>query len=283
MQKVGIITDSASDINFLTYNKEYIKVLPMKIIYSDGEYKDGLDITPDEVYAKLTHEIPKTSLPSGEDIINSFQYFKDNGFTDVVGVLISSNLSGTSNQVQNIAEDFPELNFIKFDTRDLTLSEGLMAKRAGDLAAEGKTAEEIINHLKVYRTKLNTYFILDTLEYLIKGGRIGKVSGTIGQLLNLKPIIHVGDDGIYHSIYKVRGKVQGKQKLIDMLTEFVKSSKFNIYVMHGGSEEEGKKFFESIKNLNLANIMNLSFGQITPSLGVHTGAGLVGFVTEALE
>lgn len=283
MEKVGIITDSASDINFLEYNKEYIKVVPMKIIYTDGEFRDGVDITPDEVYSRLSQEIPKTSLPSGEDISNAFEYFRENGFTDVIGVNISSNLSGTSKQFENISLEFEDIKYHQFDTKDLTLSEGLMARFAGELAAKGTQVSELLEKLTQYRSKLNTYFILDTLEYLIKGGRIGKVSGTIGQLLNLKPIIHVGEDGVYHTIDKGRGKSQGKQKLITMLKNMVEDTKYNIYVMHGGAAQEGKEFFEAIRSLNLPNIVSLTFGQITPSLGVHTGMGLIGFITEALE
>lgn len=283
MEKIGILTDSASDISFLDYDRDIIKVLPMRITFSDGDFKDGVTITADETYERLDKEIPKTSLPETKDIIEAFEYFKNNGFDTVIGVFISSNLSGTGNQVSNVSSEFPEIKFIKFDSRDLTLSEGLMAKHAGELVKEGKSSDEILRDLESYREKLSTQFVLDTLEYLIKGGRIGKVSGTIGQILNIKPIIHVGDDGIYHPIDKARGKNQAKMKLIQMIKNKVEHEKYNIMIMHGGAKEEGLDFYNQVKNLNLPNIERLTFGQITPSLGVHTGKGLIGFVSEKLD
>lgn len=282
--KIGILTDSASDLAELKYDYKNIKILPFRIIYKDVEYRDRVDISPNEIYAKLEEEIPKTSLPSGQDITDAFEEFKNEGYTHVLGVFISANLSGTFNQIKNISLDFPEIEYVGFDTRELSLAEGLMVLTAAKMVEEGKTIREIADFLEEDRKRYNTQFVLDTLEYLIKGGRIGKVAGTIGQLLNLKPIIHVNDEGIYHTLDKGRGKVLAKQKLISILNDYFKDgNSFNLYVVHGGAEEEAKEFFNQIKSMNNPKIQNMHFAQTTPSLGVHTGKGLIGLITEKLS
>ena len=128
--------------------------------------------------------------------------------------------------------------------------------------------------LPTLRKKSHVYFTLNTLEYLKKGGRIGRVSGTIGELLNLKPIILVDDDGIYTTVAKVRGRKQSLSKLTGIIKDYLSKGKCNIWIMHGDAFEEGKEFFESIKQLD--NINEIHFSYIGPALGVHTGPGLIG-------
>ena len=112
------------------------------------------------------------------------------------------------------------------------------------------------------------------MEYLKKGGRIGRVSGTIGELLNLKPVILVDDDGIYTTVAKVRGRKQSLSKLTKIIEDYLSKGKCNIWIMHGDALEEGKEFFESIKQLD--NVNEIHFSCIGPALGVHTGPGLIG-------
>ena len=131
------------------------------------------------------------------------------------------------------------------------------------------------------RPKVQCYFTLNTLEYLKKGGRIGKVSGTIGEILSLKPIIEVGDDGIYNTYAKVRGRKQSLTKLRKILDSYLEKGKCNVWVLHGHSEEDCKDLYNSFKDLD--NINNIETGSIGPALGVHTGPGLVGFIVQEVE
>ena len=124
-------------------------------------------------------------------------------------------------------------------------------------------------------------FIVDTLEYLKKGGRIGKVAGTIGELLNLKPLITVGDDGVYHTYAKIRGKKQAISKLKEIAKGYLTNEKCNLWVMDGGAQEEGDALFEAVKDFD--NINEIHRGIIGSSLGIHTGPGLIGFVIEEVE
>ncbi len=278
MKKIGIITDSACDLNKEEY-AEFTRFLPLKILFADGEYKDGVTISADETYARMATETPKTSLPDGEDMVRSLDELKAMGCTDVIAIFISSGLSGTYNAFLNHAKDYSDLNIISIDTKNLSMGEGIVVLYAQELVREGLSVDEIVERIQTKLKSINTYFVLDTLEYLIKGGRIGKVSGTFGQLLNIKPIIHVGEDGIYHTVEKARGKKQSVAKAIEIIkTKYLSKGICNVYVMHGGTLAEAKENLEVIKELK--GVAKSEIRQITPSLAVHTGPGLVGFIIE---
>lgn len=274
MQKIAILTDSASDLDIEIMEKYNIKFAPFRIIYSIGEYEDKVTIHADEVYSRLKEEIPKTSLPSAERINSILNTLEEEGYTHVISINISSELSGTGNSIRLILEDHPKLTSFVYDSKTLTIAEGYIALQAAIMVKEGKSFEEIINILPTLRKKSHVYFTLNTLEYLKKGGRIGRVSGTIGELLNLKPIILVDDDGIYTTVAKVRGRKQSLSKLTGIIKDYLSKGKCNIWIMHGDAFEEGKEFFESIKQLD--NINEIHFSYIGPALGVHTGPGLIG-------
>lgn len=282
MEKIGIITDSASDLRAHQYDPNLVKVLPLKINFTDGEYKDGVTISAEETYRRMDTEYPKTSLPDGSDMENALSYFKDNGFTHVIAIFISSGLSGTYNAFVNFAEDYKEdLTIEAIDSKTLSRGEGIMVQVAQKMTEEGASFEEIHSAVLLKRSHIEVYFVLDTLEYLIKGGRIGKVAGTIGQLLNLKPIIHVNDEGIYHSVDKARGKKQAILKMIGILEkEHLAKGPCNVYIMHGGTPVEGEEVLGQIRKL--PQVKDSYTDQITPSLSVHTGKGLIGVIVEEL-
>lgn len=282
MEKIGIITDSACDLKAGDFNPDLVKVIPLKIAFSDGEYKDGVTISAEETYRRMDQETPKTSLPDGSDMNDALHYFKDNGYSHVICIFLASKLSGTYNAFQHFAEEFKDSLVIEsIDSNSLSWAEGLLVQLAEKLIGEGKPFAEIVEAVRAKMKTINVYFVLDTLEYLIKGGRIGKVSGTIGQLLNILPIIHIGEDGVYHTADKARGKRQGVAKLVGILRDnYLTKGPCNVYAVHGGSPAEGAELLETVKAL--ANVKEAHLAQITPSLGVHTGKGLLGLIIEEI-
>lgn len=278
MQKIAILTDSASDLSKDLLDQYNIKSLPFRIIYSDKEYEDMIDISPEEVYNTFEREIPTTSLPSMEKIENIFSEFEAEGYTHVISINISSNLSGTLNSVRLIAKDHPNLDTFVYDTKTLTGAEGYIVLEAAKMVERGATFEAIIDVLPEIRKKCHCFFTIKTLKYLKKGGRIGRVSGTIGELLDLKPIIRVDDDGVYITYAKVRGRKQALTKLHEILNDFLSKGKCKVSVLHGDAESECLEFFNSIKNLE--TITEIHMGTISPALGVHTGPGLIGLIIQ---
>lgn len=280
MQKIAIFTDSACDLTDAELNEYGIRFLPLQIIYKDNSYRDRVEISADEVYGNLEKEVPKTSLPTGTDIDALFLELKKEGYTHAIGVMISGGLSGTANSVKLMAEEHPEIKTYIYDTKNLSISEGIMALKAAKMVKDGLSFEEIKEALPEEKKSVDTYYCLATLEYLIKGGRIGKVSGTIGQMLNIKPIIYVNEEGVYVTLDKARGTKQAYMKLVSILKENLEKTKCKVYVMHGGAKKEAQDMVERIKDL--PGILSLEFRQISPALGVHTGRGLIGIAVERM-
>lgn len=282
MEKIALITDSASDISVELLEKNKIKLLPFKVIYSDGEYEDRIDITPKMMYDRLKTEIPKTSLPSIERMTNIFNEIISEGYTHAIIITISAAFSGTYNAVRLICEDFPELNTFVFDSKTLTMAEGAMVLETAELIKAGKNFKEITEILPTFRNKIDLFFSIDTLEYLQKGGRIGKVAGTVGNLLNIKPIITVADDGTYRTAAKVRGSKQVVSKLTDIFKTYLEKGKYKAWILDGNGLDKVQNLYDSIKDL--PNVVECTIaGTIGPALGVNTGPGLVGLAIERVD
>lgn len=275
MEKIALITDSASDITMDIVNKYNIKVLPFKIIYRDKEFSDGIDITSKDVYATLESNTPTTSLPSMADIEALFEELKREGYTHAIAVTISSKLSGFNNAIKLLSEDYPEIKTYVHDSKSISKGEVILISEAGKMISEGKNFEEIVNKLPKVTDKIEIYFAIGTLEYLIRGGRIGKVAGTIAQFLHLKPIISVDKEGEYYTYAKVRGRKQSLHKLYDIGASKLSEKKYDVYVMHGEAEEEAMALTEKLRAHGGANFVNFG-GYLSPVSGVHSGPGFIG-------
>ena len=281
MQKIALIVDSACDLSLETIKEKNINLLPLRVSYSHGEYKDKVEISADEIYANLEKEIPKTSLPSAEDLEDILVSLENQGYTHVIAVTISSGLSGTFNSIRLALEDHPKLISYVYDTKILAMPEGIVAMEVADLINSGKSFEEIVDAIPNIRRNITGYFTVNTLEYLKKGGRIGRVAGTIGDMLNLKPIVSVDEDGIYYTVCKARGRKQSIAKLTSILKDALSQGPCNVWVLHAGVLEEAKRFLESIKDLD--NILSIDIAQISPALGVHGGPGLLGLAIQRVD
>lgn len=276
MEKIALITDTTCDLSQDILDKYNIKQLAFRIIYKDREFRDKLEITSEKVYNDLNVEIPTSSMPSMDDMEEIFTSLEKEGYTHVIAIVLSSGLSGIYNGIKIVGENHPKLNTHIFDSRNISLGEGIMVLECARMIEEGKNFDYIVESLPSLRQKIGTYFVVGTLEYLKKGGRIGKVAGTLGELLNIKPIIAIDhEDGKYYTYCKVRGRKQSLNKLVETMKEILEKSKCKIYVMHGNAEKDAKYVFEKIKDMK--NVTSSFFGGcISPVSGVHSGPGLVG-------
>lgn len=281
MQKIAILTDSASDLTPELLKEYNIHSAPFRIIYSDKEFEDGVTITPEELFKSLDKEIPTTSLPSVEKIDNILNNLEKEGYTHVIAVLISSQFSGTWNSVRLLAEDHPNLTTHVFDSKTLTMAEGAVALHAAKLAKEGKSFDEIVESLEAKRASTQTFFIIDTLEYLKRGGRIGKVAGSIAEFLNIKPLITIDSDGTFRTYAKIRGKKQAISKLKEIANEYLAKGNCNFWVMDADNKIEGDNLFNAIKDLE--NVNEMHRGIIGPALSLNVGPGLIGFIVEEVK
>lgn len=275
MEKIALITDSASDISKDIALKYNIKVLPFKIIYRDREFSDGIDISSKEVYETLESNTPTTSLPSMADIEGIFEKIKAEGYTHAIVVTISSKLSGFNNAIKLLSEEYPEIKTYVHDSKSISKGEEILIKEAGKMIESGKSFDEVVAELPKINERIKIFFVIGTLEYLIRGGRLGKVAGTIAQFLHLKPIVSVDDEGEYYTYAKVRGRKQSLHKIQDIGTSILNNKKCDVYLMHGEAEEETLALAEKLKANPNAESVNFG-GYLSPVSGVHSGPGFIG-------
>lgn len=274
MNKIALITDSTCGLPQEYINKYNIHIAHLKVIYKDAEYTDGINITADEVYSRLKEELPTTSMPSVQDACNIYDNLIKEGYTHAIVLPISSGLSGTINSFRLASEQYEDkiTSFI-FDTKILSMAVGLIVIEVAKMIQSGEKFKDICNAVPKFREKIKMYFTVDTLEYLIKGGRIGKVAGGIGQLLSLKPILTMADDGSYTTFAKLRGSKQAFNKLSSLATDILDKGKGKVVVMTGTMKEEAKRLTDMLGNH--PNTTFIHSGIITPVIGIHSGPKLL--------
>ncbi|KMT23102.1 DegV family protein [Clostridium cylindrosporum] len=276
MDKIALVTDSSCDLTKEIIQQNNINVLPLRISYSHGEFKDGVDISADEVYANFKKEIPTTSMPSPGDFLATIKKIKSEGYTHCLVVSISSGLSGTYSMMNTVANEIDGIKIHIVDSKLLSRGLGMVTLEAARLIKLGLDFDIIVSKLDSFKKNTKVYFTVDTFEYLQKGGRIGKVAATIGTLLNVKPIISIDEEGKYFTYSKARGKKNALDKMLEPLKKFILTTKANVSILQGMAEDDAQFLYDKIKEFN--NIGEICITQITPSLVVHTGPGSVGIV-----
>lgn len=274
--KIAILTDSCSDIPRKLLERFHIYELPLGINYKDKSYRDRIDITPEEVYENLENEIPHTSLPTLGEIHEKIEKIIADGYNQIIIPVISSGLSGTSKAIEMACEEFKNIKTKVIDTKNIGLGSGFLPIYAAQLLEKNLSFEEIVKKVENKIEDSNIYFSLQTLHYLVKGGRLGRVEGMIGSVLQVKPIITCDKDGVYYTLERVRGRKQSINKLIEIVQDKIKDKKnYYLAICHGFAQEEADKIREKMQPyIDKATIY--MEGQISPALGVHTGPGLIG-------
>lgn len=278
MENIAIITDSCADVPKEFVERHNIFVLPMIIHCEEGELRDGIDIDACGVYEKLKRELPRTSTPTGEEVLKTFAEIKKQGYTKAAAFILSGGLSGSYNQIRILAEEEGELEIAVYDSRQASIGTGaivmLMAEfleQGVDFAAFKKKAELLIKETKVF-------FSIDTLEYLVKGGRIGKAVGFAGSILDLKPILSFDQDGEIYVAGKVRGHKKIEAKLIALIRELIEGrpdSAFILLTADGDLHEEREVLEQKLKS-EFPQFRNHFHTRIGGALSTHLGRGLLG-------
>ncbi len=284
-EKIKLIADSGSDVPKEIIEAWDVSVMPLKVIYKDAEYLDGVTITPNEVYESLEREIPSTSLPSGEDMKKLIDEAIEEGYEKIIMLTISSGLSGTNNMANLVAKDYPDTEIEVIDTLSVGIGSGIFAARIVDLIKKGHSFREIVEDARSRVENSNVFFSIPTLKYLQAGGRIGRVASLVGGLLKINPIISCDDEGIYYPVAMARGRKKSLDKIVESLKDTAKGSQaYNIGIAYGGAEAEaeGRKIYERIKE-TFPHINEIYFGSVSPALGVHTGPGLIGGAVQPLD
>jgi len=279
MEKIVILTDSSCDLTQDIIKKHNIEIVPLQIAYLNEVFKDNVDISSDDVYKRMPQEIPTTSMPSPQDVLNKFEYIKEKGFTHCIAITISSGLSGTYQMIDMVAKPIKNLEIRVIDSKIVSLGLGFLALDAAKMVEEGMNFISIINKIEDKIKKVKGFFIIESLEYLKKGGRIDKFSALLGTILNIKPVISLDEEGKYYLYSKIRGRQQGIQKIMEALSDMCTKYKLlDIGIPYAVVFEEAKKLAQQIKQQFSNAINEVLITPISPALGVHGGPGLLGVV-----
>ncbi len=275
-QKIALLTDSCADLSQEFREQYNIFVLPLRLLFSDGEYLDGETITANEVYERLPKELPVTSLPSADMVQKIFDEIRAQGYEHVLAIHLSAGLSGTYNLVRLMAEENTDLDIQVFDSGSGSLGIGMTLVQVGAMIENGCTWEQILQAVPEMLARTKVLFCVDTLEYLQKGGRIGKITAMTGTLLQIKPIITFGEGGQLTNTAKGRGRKAAVERMLSVFAETCpKDVPFVVAVADGDLPEESESLTEYLRS-KLPAGTRIVRGQIDGTLAAYVGPNLLG-------
>ncbi len=272
---IRIITDSAADIAL--DNKLGIRIIPLSITFGTKEYKDMVDFSHKQFYEKLkaSDEIPKTSQPTPYDFEQEFKKTKEAGDIALV-ICVSKKLSGTYNSAMLAAQKYDGVVYV-VDSGNVSLGQNILVQYAKRLVDEGRNIDDIVTELNDKKHEITVLALLDTLEYLKKGGRIPTAVALIAHMISLKPIV-----GVEKGKLSMLGKARGAKKAKYMLSDIIASAggvNFNMpYCVGytGGGEDVLKQYVEDNKAQWEGNTASIPTVSIGATIGTHAGPGAIG-------
>lgn len=274
---IKLITDSTSYIPNEYIKKYDISIISLNVTMNNKSTRE-LDIDTNIFYEEMnkSNEIPKSSQPIPTEMINTFENIIKNG-DSIIGIFLSSQMSGTFSNANlykdMILENYPNSDITIIDSKTNCMQMGFAVIEGAKLAYEGKSKDEIINRINYILNNSRFLFSPDKLDYLQKGGRIGKASALFGTILQIKPILTV-DDGITSVFTKVRTRKKAIDTMINAVCEDIqKNGLGDIIVHHINCEEEG---LELVKRLEESLDTHIKIQSIGPVIGLHVGPGSIG-------
>ena len=273
---VRIICDSACDLTQEQAKELGITVLPLKIIWEGKEYLDGVTMKTKEFFEKLieTDELPTTSQLSPYDFGEAFKEVVEAQDTAVC-FTISSKVSGTYQSACIACEDYND-KIIVVDTLNVALGEQIIVKRAVELRDSGKTAKEIADIINEEKKNVKVVALIDTLEYLKKGGRISSTAAIAGAVLNIKPVLAIAD-GEIAVLGKARGSKNGNNKLMELVKkEGIDFTRPFVLTYAGLNDDILQKYIEDSKEIYEGKVKELPITPMGSAIGTHVGPGAIG-------
>lgn len=270
MTKIKIVTDSTSYISKEYMEKENISVVPLNYIFGGQTFKEGFKGEYDDFFKKLasTDLFPTTSQPAVGDFYEVYEEALKE-YDEIVVILISSKLSGTYNSAVLASEMLEEGRISIIDSNTSAANLRFLVEDAVEMAKKNMSSKEIVEHIEKKKEDMQVYLTTGTLEYLSRGGRLSSLQSTLGNILNIKPIIELRD-GELDLLEKVRGKNKALAKIVSFVNEDVKK----IGVCHILNIEEAKKFKLELEE-KFPNAL-ITIDELGPVVGSHLGPATLG-------
>ncbi|NMC79869.1 MAG: DegV family protein [Chloroflexi bacterium] len=279
MSKVAIVTDSTAYIPPEMMRGLPIYSVPLQVIWEGKVYQDGIDITPAEFYERLkkTTSMPTTSQPTPQLFTELYSKLLDEGY-DILSIHISAKLSGTLDSAIQARNALDKDRIVLFDSEFTTMAMGFQILTAARAAIEGATLQECHQLAEEARNRCGAIFVVDTLEFLHRGGRIGGAAALFGTAFNIKPILEVRD-GRVEPLERVRTKRKALLRLLDIATERIsKDRPVRIASLVTDNPAEAQSLLDQLRSrFNVSDVSDALCAPISPVLGTHTGPGTLGF------
>ena len=270
---VRIVTDSTSDLP-LTMATEYgIEVVPLNVHFGDSTFKDGIDITTDQFFDKLINgdEFPSTSQPSMGEFVEAYERICEEG-DEVVSVHLSSKLSGTYNSAEQASKHLKgKIKIHLVDTEQVTFTVGFAAIAAAKVVSKGGSAEDAVGAAKSISARSNFYALFDTLEFLAKGGRIGRAQSMLGSLLKLRPLLMLAN-GVVEPYSKARSRSAGMAELEKAVRALGRAE--DIAIMYSTEDDEAHVIADKLIDI-LPEGKRPLISRVGPVIGTHAGPRLI--------
>ena len=276
-QRIAIITDSGTDVPAAFVAAHDVRVIPLRINYSDGStYESGVDITPEEVVTRFDEEVPTTSLPSPLRVREAFEQAQRDGYVAAVAVTISSGLSATFETVGMVARQMEGFPVVMVDTKSIGVAAGLVVMEAVRQIEAGMPLERIGSVLSAVSERVRVFFSVQKLDFLRKGGRISEAVYRVGSVLNIKPVLTCdAREGKYVIEKKPRGWQKALRAQVDLIAEQAERwGQVRLAVCTYDPELRGE--LEARLRERVGNAVELISCGISADLLVHTGPTLVG-------
>jgi DegV family protein with EDD domain len=281
MGRIAFVTDSTAGVPADQVKKYNIEVVPLQVIFGTEVFRDGIDLTQDQFFERLkaAKTLPTTSQPTTGDFEAAYRNMLDDPDVDsLISVHISSKLSGTYSAAQQAAErlgvgDKKRISVV--DSYTVYMCEGLMVINGARAAEQGKSHDEILAMIERTKPRSQLLVIIDTLEYLQRGGRIGGAQAFIGGLLKVKPLLHI-KDGHVEPLERVRTRRAAMERVVEIAAETVKDQPCQIAIGHAQAYEDARTLSGMVREkLNVVEEFESDLG---PVISTHTGPGVLGFV-----
>ncbi len=283
MPRVGIVCDSTCDLDLSWLRDRDVTVVPLKVLFGDQSYLDWIDMGPDEFYVKLaaSDTLPKTSQPSPADFAAAYAAVAETGVEEIVSIHLTSALSGTFESAMMAAKDCPVPVRI-VDTKVVSQATALVVKAAIEARDAGADAAGVEAAAARTAEGVRLFFVLDTLEYLVKGGRAGKASGLAASVLNIKPILQFNDEGTIEPFKKVKGLKKALAALAAHVAETSADGPVRVALLHGSAPHLAEELRVALDTAGADYELD-SIGLIGAVIGTYAGPGAVGLAMYPLR
>jgi len=276
MNKIAILTDSTANLHAEWVKQYAIRIIPLKIHWGSETYLDGVNLTPEEFYVRMSNckSLPTTSQPSIQDFLMAFNSLAEEGATGIVAPLISSGISGTVASAQAAARQFTRVPVEIIDTRITSMGQVMIILAAARAAEQGASLQEVRLAADEVSNRLHVFFAVDTLEYLHRGGRINGASRYFGTALDIKPILFFNSEGKIDALERVRTRKKALQRLIALAEQQTNGHPVYVGIMHANVPQAAQGFRDEVEQrLNCKEIFTVDF---SPVISVHVGPGTIG-------